>query len=72
MQHDICISLKALPKDITIGKLNDLVKSVNSLFNSDVISLKCINGASPLLTTNSNDAPSAQDLINEMKQSNDK
>jgi len=66
---DICISLKALPENTTINQVQELTKQINSLFNSEVITLKCINGAKSLdlIDSDSNAPTYAEELINVLK-----
>lgn len=66
-QPDICISLKALPEGTTIGQVQELTNQINSLFKSEVISLRCFNGANSNTIINNSDAPScyAEELIGE-------
>ena len=62
---EISINIKGLKEGVTVGDLQKLEKDFNSLFNSDVINLKCVNGDKPHLV-DSQSPFTAQDVIDEL------
>lgn len=65
---EVSINFKGIKEGTTIGDLQKLEKHFNSIFESDVINLKCINGEQSHLSPSKNDScSSAQKLIEELE-----